>query len=54
MPGTLKICSMRNDPVMRPAVTGPTIVATGIIAFFITWLTTTTCSRSPLLRAVRT
>ena len=36
MPGTEKNVSMMNEPVMRPAVAGPTTVATGIIAFFST------------------
>src|ERR671936_356089 len=45
MPGTLKMPSMMIEPVMRPAVAGPTIVAIGIIAFFMTCAMITTCAR---------
>ena len=46
--------SMMIESVMSPAVAGPTMVAIGISAFFITCATITTCSRRPFARAVRT
>ena len=53
-PGTLKIVSIKNEPVRRPALIGPMMVTTGISEFL------STCRRimiellSPFARAVRT
>ena len=54
MPGTLKTCSTKNEPVPTAAKIGPISVTTGISAFFRTCLRMTLRSASPLARAVRT
>ena len=53
IPGTLKMNSMMNDPVIRKARIGPRMVTTGISALRIMCTTTTVRRARPLLCAVR-
>jgi hypothetical protein len=54
MPGILKIVSTTTDPVRAPAAAGPRYETTGSTAPGRAWRSTTTDSRRPFARAVRT